>query len=169
MEIEYFPHLTILKIFKSFHVRKKSELFHYLKSRRINSNICINPITTNDYSYSFPDHNKDSDSLMCEECLKDVLLKYPNISYTKKKQISGYCDCGYIESFDSKVFCSKHQGNFQNENEINDFINRSFSGEISQIPSQLEQIIEMLNTVIVTLGDKYLNDIEMLSDENTYS
>ena len=153
MEKEYSLSSLFTRLYSDCNVKTKNEFINFVKSRRVNSHICLNYITKKDISFQFTDYVNDTESIVCKECYLNVLEKFQNLNIKVYEKFNGYCDCGDDLSMEKKVFCSNHKGKFSTKSEIDKFISDCFIAKLSPIPTYLNELVEMLNILIVKYGD----------------
>ena len=79
MEKEYSLSSLFTRLYSDCNVKTKNEFINFVKSRRVNSHICLNYITKKDISFQFTDYVNDTESIVCKECYLNVLEKFQNL------------------------------------------------------------------------------------------
>ena len=151
MEIlqKYFTELALL-----FGYKCDDSFFEYLKSISTpNSSICGREIKKGDSGWICKDC-EIYDSLYCNECfIKEKHIGH-KIFFTPDTY--GFCDCGDNSILKPEGFCDKHKGDYDNMNDLMDFIKSSIN----------EKYWNDINNIFNKIFILFIDKIKKLNNKN---
>ena len=116
---------TFPKIFG--YEKQDKNLKKYLSSIEIKlDNICGKELK-NIGAWKCENCKKDDSCIICMVCYEKSNDRHEGHKVLFKPMVSGCCDCGDPDAWEPSGSCPSHQGVFQNEDEIKDYINKSFN------------------------------------------
>ena len=119
--------INIQKIFSKNKSYNFSDFLYYLEKRAIpNKCVCAGVIETIP-GWRCVDCSTYENSIYCNDCYKNSKDLHKNHTVYFLYSSGGMCDCGDPESL--KTFCPKHTGPFMNKEQIQQFIEKSFSND----------------------------------------
>jgi len=119
--------INIQKIFSKNKSYNFSDFLYYLEKRAIpNKCVCAGVIETIP-GWRCVDCSTYENSIYCNDCYKNSKDLHKNHTVYFLYSSGGMCDCGDPESL--KTFCPKHTGPFINKEQIQQFIEKSFSND----------------------------------------
>ena len=138
----YFTELSTL-----FGYKYDDSFFDYLKSISVpNSTICGKEIKLGDGGWKCKDCELDTYSIYCNDCfIKEKHLGHKILFHPAA---SGFCDCGVSLTLKPEGFCDKHKGDYDNINDLMNFIKSSINEKL------LNNINDIFNKIISLFIDK---------------
>ena len=129
--------------------------FDYLKSISIpNVTTCGKEIKVGDGGWS------------CEECSLKVNTIYCNDCFIKENHLNhkiyydpnpdGFCDCGDNSMLKPEGFCDKHKGEYNNINDLMDYIKSSIN----------EKLLDNINNIFNKIFNLFIDKIKFLYENN---
>ena len=112
---------------KIFNVNRFDDLLKYLEQITIKNNSVCAGVIENIPGWRCVECSTYENSIYCNDCYKNSKKLHENHTVYFLYSSGGMCDCGDPDSL--KIFCPQHSGPFTNEEEINNFIKRSFNEE----------------------------------------
>ena len=147
--------LHLIEIAEIFGYKHYDSFLDYLKSISIpNSTSCGKEIKRGDGGWKCRDCELDTFSIYCNECF--VKEKHIGHKIFYNPGANGFCDCGERLILKKEGFCDKHSGDYDNMNDLMNFIKKN-------IPEKfISSISDILNKIILLFIDK----IKDLNKEN---
>ena len=137
----------------SYSLVNEDLLEHLSKLQAPTNQVCAKKLI-NVGAWQCRDCEKDSTCIICDECYEKSKEKHNGHKIKYKTKVSGCCDCGDPDAWSPNGFCSDHIGTFNNDNDINNYINSCFKPEI----------IDKMRKVLINIC--HLINIDCLNNEN---
>ena len=145
---------TITKIFNFDILQDKKNFYlflNHIKSISIpDLTICQKEI---ELGYRCEDCQNDPLSYICSDCFEKNKHQGHHYEILKAR---GFCDCGDISMVKEEGFCSKHKGYFTSENDMMNYIKKSFE----------ENIIINVNKTLCNIFEIFIEQINLLYNGN---
>ena len=143
----------LIQIASLFGYKYDDSFFDYLKSISTpNLTVCGKEIKEGDGGWKCEDC-EIYNSIYCNECF--VKEKHIGHKTYFNPAVTGFCDCGVNTVIKPKGFCDKHKGDFENMNDLMDYIKSSINDKF------LNDINNIFNNIFLLFIEKIknLNDI----------
>ena len=145
--------LNLIEIAKLFGYKYDDFFFVYLSSiSNQNTTNCGKEILKGEGGWTCEDCGLVFDAIYCNDCF--IKEKHKGHKAYCEPNSYGFCDCGNKSSIKPEGFCNKHKGNYDNINDLMNFIK-------SSIP---EVFLDSLNIILKNIFSLFIDKIKDLSD-----
>ena len=154
----------------SYSLVNEDLLEHLSKLQAPTNQVCAKKLI-NVGAWQCRDCEKDSTCIICDECYEKSKEKHNGHKIKYKTKVSGCCDCGDPDAWSPNGFCSDHIGTFNNDNDIENYVNSCFKPEIiDKMRKVLINICHLINIdCLNNEKDKTIKDnLEFNSNLNSF-